>query len=239
MADRYFAQSPIRGDRALLSGAEAHHLLHVMRAQAGTRVVLFDGSGTEFAAEVIRIGRAEVELAILASREADRELPVDLILGVSLPKGDRQRWLAEKAVELGVRRLVPLRTARSVAEPTDHALARLQRTVIEASKQCGRNRLMEIAPPQNWAQYVSATREAACRLLAHPGGRTGMGRVSPPDGPGQPLLLAVGPEGGLADEEVAAAIDAGWQPVDLGPRTLRVETAAVLLVAMVLHRLLR
>lgn len=131
MPDRYFTQPPINSDHATLDGAEAHHLIHVMRAKAGTRVTLFDGSGAEFAAQVEKVGRSDVQLAILARQEVDRELPLEVVLGVSLPKGDRQKWLVEKAVELGVDRIVPLITARSVAQPVQQALERLQRSVIE------------------------------------------------------------------------------------------------------------
>ena len=246
MADRYFCESPITGDQVVLTGPEAHHLVHVMRAGPGTRVVLFDGSGVEFPARVQRVGRSEIELAILGRQEVDRELPVSLTLGVALPKGDRQKWLVEKAVELGVARLVPLRTARSVAQPVRQALDRLRRTVVEASKQCGRNRLMEITPPRDWPDFVSESTESTespCRLLAHPAFQeepadasvhvstreavTTVGKVE------CPLFLAVGPEGGFTDEEVTLAVTAGWRPIDLGPRVLRVETAAVLLAAMV------
>ena len=96
---------------------EAHHLLHVMRAKAGTRVTLFDGSGWEFEAVVERAGRSEVELAIAGRQEIDREAQIAVTLGVALPKGERQKWLVEKVVELGVARLVPLETARGVAQP--------------------------------------------------------------------------------------------------------------------------
>lgn len=233
MADRYFSETPISEDRALLVGAEAHHLVHVIRAKPGTRVVLFDGSGVEFVAQVERIDRNEVELAVLSRQEVDRELPEELTLGVALPKGDRQRWLVEKAVELGAGRIVPLWTARSVARPVGQTLERLRRTVIEASKQCGRNRLMEIAEAQAWAEYVADTAEIPCRLLAQPHGRqTVAGQLSAADLL-SPVFLAVGPEGGFSDEEVSLAVAAGWQMIDLGPRTLRVETAAILLVARV------
>ena len=125
MSDRYFVETPISADRALLVGAEAHHLIHVMRAEPGSRVVLFDGTGAEFSARVERMARSEVALAVLSRERVDREPPIDVTLGVALPKGERQRWLIEKATELGVRRIVPIRTARSVAQPTAPALGRL------------------------------------------------------------------------------------------------------------------
>jgi 16S rRNA (uracil1498-N3)-methyltransferase len=238
-AERFFSESPIRGKTALLDGPEAHHLIHVMRAKVGTRITLFDGYGLEHAAEVERLGRSEATLAILASASVDRELPFELTLAVALPKGDRQKWLVEKATELGVTRLVPLQTARGVAQPVQQALARLRRTVIEASKQCGRNRLMDIAEPADWAAFIERSRAVALRLLAHPAAQC------PESKPAclrealvgrralEPVSAAIGPEGGFAEPEVAAATAAGWLPVDLGPRILRVETAALHLAAIV------
>lgn len=239
MADRYFVDEPISLGRVVLAGPEAHHLIHVMRAAPGVRVVLFDGCGAEFPAVVHKVGRSDVELSVASCEQIDRELPFNLTLGVALPKGDRQKWLVEKAVELGVTRIVPLRTERGVAQPVEQALARLRRSVIEASKQCGRNRLMEIAEPQPWPDFVAETQGIPTRILAHPNDRSCVGdsavklrRLS--DKPvADPVMLAVGPEGGFTAEEVALAVAAGWTLVDLGPRILRVETAAVFLVAMV------
>jgi 16S rRNA (uracil1498-N3)-methyltransferase len=238
-ADRYFCDFPIGGDRVVLTGGEAHHLVHVMRGRPGMRVTLFDGSGWEYPAQVDEVLPGEVRLTVLGRGEIDRELPVDIRLGVSLPKGDRQKWLVEKAVELGVAAIIPLRTARSVAQPLPPALARLRRTVIEASKQCGRNRLLEIGEPQEWGDFVAAAPAGAVRLLAHPGKELTVSGCQLPaplttdNGQLLPVYLAVGPEGGFTPDEVALATAAGWQQVDLGRRTLRIETAALLLVALV------
>jgi 16S rRNA (uracil1498-N3)-methyltransferase len=233
MADRYFVQNPVTTDRALLTGAEAHHLAHVMRARPGEQVTAFDGGGAEFVAEVLRVGRAEVELVILERNEINRESPTELTLAVALPKGDRQKWLVEKCTELGVSRIVPLTTARSVAETSPQTASRLARTVIEASKQCGRNRLLEIASPRRWEELVAETVDLPLRLLAHPvGGRpakeTAGGGNLPPR-----ALAAIGPEGGFTDDEISLAVAAGWRLVNLGPRVLRIETAAVLLASLI------
>src|SRR5688500_2920803 len=132
MSERFFSNQPISGDRAELTGDEARHLTSVMRAKIGDEVVLFDGSGEEFSATVTTIRKNAVELAIAERREISRELPFSLTLAVALPKGDRQKWLVEKATELGVTRIVPLSTERGVAQPVDSALDRLRRSVIEA-----------------------------------------------------------------------------------------------------------
>jgi 16S rRNA (uracil1498-N3)-methyltransferase len=237
MSERYFVDTPITSPHATLSGAEAHHLLHVMRARVGDDVTLFDGSGAEFPARIEQAGRSKVQLAVIARHEIDRELPWPLVLGVALPKGDRQRWLVEKAVELGVSTLVPLQTERGVAQPVESALLRLGRAVIEASKQCGRNRLMEIAPPQDWPAFVGEPPADAVKLVAHPVAAGPTAGASAPaafvsdDWRHRPKWLAIGPEGGFAEAEVLLAQLVGWDVVDLGPRILRVETAALALVA--------
>ena len=238
MSQRFFVASPISGNRATLIESEAHHLIHVMRASVGDEVTLFDGSGCEFAARIESIGRGEVALTIIQRRAVDRELPLRLTLAVALPKGDRQQMLVEKATELGVTELVPLITQRGVAQPGEAARNRLRRAAIEAAKQCGRNRLMEIAPSAPWLDYAARLAEAkpqsfAARLMAHPGGQPlASNRQSMLHWPASAsVVAAIGPEGGFTHEEVTLGTAAGWQLVDLGPRILRVETAVLAIAA--------
>jgi len=235
MAERFFVETPIQSELARLTGSEAHHALHVMRLGVGAEITLFDGSGAEFVGQVTRAGRADVDLHVISRTVIDRELPLALHLAVALPKGDRQRWLVEKAVELGVTRLCPLRTQRSNDRESAAALQRLQRAVIEASKQCGRNRLMEVAEPRDFAEIVALAPTAATRWLAHPGGTPV--RAALAQDADQPLAeevwIAVGPEGGFSDAEQALATSQGWRSIGLGARILRVETAALLLAGLV------
>lgn len=237
MSERFFCETPITGDAAVLAGAEAHHLLHVMRLRAGARVVLFDGSGDEFPAEVRTCGRRDVQLAVLAREAVDRETPSPLTLAVAMPKGDRQRWLVEKLTELGVSRVVPIVTQRTVNKLSDSARAKLDRAVIEACKQCRRNRLMVIAPPAPWAE-VCGDAQLGTRWLLHPGGEPpdiGVASREPAAGD-PPAMVAVGPEGGFTDDEAAAAASSGWRLVSLGPRILRTETAAVAAASIAVFR---
>lgn len=225
MSRRFFFDSPIVGNAVELTGPEAQHLAKVMRAKAGDEVTLFDGCGFEFTAEVTTVARSAIELQIVEQREVDRELLFELTLAVALPKGDRQRWLVEKLVELGCTRLQPILTTRGVAQPTGNARARLERAVIEASKQCGRNRLMVIATPQQVADILATADRITTRLFAHPGdGETNLEHAREP---GSRTVVAVGPEGGFTPEELAMAEAEQWSRVKLGPRILRTETAAV------------
>lgn len=240
MPDRFFVEKPIEQDRAQLAGPEAHHLAHVMRAKPGETVLLFDGSGCEFTARIERVGRATVDLAVTASARLSRELPAIVILAVALPKGDRQRWLVEKAVELGVAQIVPLRTERSNDRETAGALDRLRRAVVEASKQCGRNTLLEIGEPVQSTIFFAAEQPAAARLLAQPeanSAQQAMDHMFESHSAPAEIVLAVGPEGGFTPAEIVLATSCGWQSVGLGPRILRVETAALALVGAIMLRL--
>lgn len=234
MPDRYFVEEPITGEVAHLCAEEAHHLLHVMRARPGEEVIVFDGSGAEWPATITRVGRSDVELRLLERREVDRELPFDLTLMVALPKGERQRWLVEKAVELGVSRLVPLVTARGVAQPIEKALTRLRRTVIEASKQCGRNRLLEIVAPLAASDVFAAPQAGdGIRAVADPSGQQSLRSLLSDrmTSATRCMCFAVGPEGGFASDELRLSEINHWPVVSLGPRILRIETAALYVAA--------
>lgn len=230
MAHRFFVEPPVDSDHVVLAGTESHHLRNVLRLKLGDAVTLFDGTGREHAARVVQLSRSDVELNILRTESVDRELRRQAVVGVTLPKGDRQRWLVEKLVELGATRLVPLRTARSIVHPSASALARLRRTVIEASKQCGRNRLMEIGVTTSFQEYLASPPDSAYRWIAD---RAGVHR---PDATrareaGDTYVL-IGPEGGLTDLECQAAAAFGWRSMALGDRILRIETAAVVMMTL-------
>jgi len=237
MPPRFYSEETVRSGHAELTGSEAHHLNHVLRADVGMEIVIWDGSGREFNARVARIQRSSVVCEILSSQEVSRELPVAVTLGVALPKGERQRWLVEKVVELGVAKIVPLVAQRSVAQPNPSALSRMRRTVIEASKQCRRNVTAEIVSAESVLDFLASAPGGALCCIAHPG--FSQQSISLFDhlralrGPAQHVWLAIGPEGGFTDQEIAQAHQFGWHQVDMGLRTLRVETAAVAMLAAV------
>lgn len=233
MSERFFLDTPPADGRATLTGDEARHLARVMRAAVGDSVELFDGRGGAWQAEVTRLGRQEVELAILATRlpaEPHAPAATTLTIAAALPKGDRQKWMVEKLTELGATRLVPLATTRSVAEATPSALARLRRQVLEACKQCGRNTLLEIAEPQSLAEVCDSHETGTLGLLTDPAGPAAGDLLTQPP---TSILALIGPEGGFTPEEQQRALDSGFKAVRLGPHILRVETAAVALAAVV------
>jgi 16S rRNA (uracil1498-N3)-methyltransferase len=228
MAERFYTPDSLGPGEYELTGAEAHHLSTVRRFTSGDPVILFNGDGNEYAAEIRAIGKKSVVLNIESVSLVDRELPFPLVIASALPKGDRADYLIEKLVELGVTSYVPLTTARSVVIPKASVVEKFARAVVEASKQCGRNRLMVIDRPRRWSEFLDMTGPGT-RILLHT--EPGSARFSSAMGVG--ATIAIGPEGGFTNEEVNEAVAAGWRIANLGSRVLRVETAAVAAAALV------
>src|SRR5208337_4827707 len=136
MSERFYVNCPLGPGEVAISGPEAHHLAAVCRVRPGDRVCLFNGDGHQYPAEVDAVSRKSVNLRVLGVEIPQRELPFRLVVAVPLPKGDRAQFLVEKLTEIGVTTLVPLRTARSIVHPGEGKMEKLQRWVIEASKQC-------------------------------------------------------------------------------------------------------
>jgi 16S rRNA (uracil1498-N3)-methyltransferase len=177
-----------------------------------------------------------VELEVTERLTPDRELSCELEVAAPLPKGDRAQFLIEKLTELGVTRFVPLTTARSVVHPREAKMEKLQRYVIEASKQCGRNVLMDVCSLVDWAAYCRRSDLPQRRCFGHRGATGSIADLSMKR-EDRRIAWAVGPEGGFSEDEVKAALTAGWLPVDLGPRVLRIETAALVGAAAIIDRL--
>ncbi len=227
---RFLVDPPLRaGTRHALPAAVTRHV-QVLRLQPGDAIVLFDGSGGEWAASLATIGRAAAEVEIGERTEPTRELPVHVTLALGMPANDRMDTLVEKATELGVAAIQPLLCERSVlrlaGERAAKKVAHWQAVAVAASEQCGRTRVPVIAPVRSLPEWLAALPDdAALRLV--------LSLVE-----AQPLAAATaaavalsGPEGGLSPAEEALARARGFVPVSLGPRVLRADTAPLALLA--------
>ena len=226
MSQRFYTSLPLAPGIVELTGAEAHHAATVCRLRLGDPVCLFNGDGHEYPARIVSTGRKAVQVEVLGIESPHRELPFALEVAAPLPKGDRGMFLVEKLTELGVTSFVPQSCERSVLHPGEAKLDKLNRHVIEASKQCGRNVLMHVDYVAEWEKYCARERQGEIRIAAHPGGMQAVASVA---STASAIRLAVGPEGGFTDTEIALAKGHGWHIVDLGPRILRIETAALAL----------
>jgi 16S rRNA (uracil1498-N3)-methyltransferase len=211
-----------------LKGNAAQHLGRVLRARAGEHIALFNGDGQEFAATVVSVSKREVSVDIGEAHSPNTESQVHTMLGLCLSKGDRFDWGIQKATELGVGAIIPLQSERvDFAIPTDRIEKRVthwQQIAVSACEQCGRVKVPSITPPQSLASWVENV-SAEQKWVLHCADDTGASSSAIIQCAPKDAALLIGPEGGLTDQEFAAASAEGFQLLQLGPRVLRTETA--------------
>jgi len=225
------------GSRRTIDGDAANHLARVLRLRAGDALTLFDGQGAEHDARIAAFGKGAVTVEVGERTGVDRESPLRLTLAQGVSRGERMDWVVQKATELGMARLVPVLTERSVvrldAVQSERKRQHWRGIAIAACEQSGRNTLPEVAAPVSLADFLRTVDERSTRVLLSPSGALRIEELQPPAGE---VVVLIGPEGGLADGEQRAAIAAGFLAVRLGPRVLRTETAAVAALTLLQHR---
>jgi 16S rRNA (uracil1498-N3)-methyltransferase len=230
------------GKTVTLRADEARHARDVLRLACGDEVFVFDGEGREFRCAIADRESSSMTLSVIEETPpAKSESPLDLTLAVALLKGEKFDLVVQKATELGVTRLVPLITARAdvrIREPQDagRKVERWQRIALEASKQCGRARLMQVAAPADFKQFCCGTiSDEQLRLMftERDGVTLAAAIETKPDF--KNVTAMAGSEGGWTDEELAGARSNNWQLVTLGGRTLRAETAAIAVATLMQH----
>ena len=218
-----------RGAEVRLDAAQSHRLRSVLRLRPGDGLAVFDGSGGEWEASVVAIATEGVALRIGEPIEVLPEPPVAVTLLCAFPRGQRGDWIVEKATELGVAAITPLASERSVMQPGAGRIERWRRIAIEAAEQCGRASLPAFGeePPAG-----------ALRLIADPGAARTVAEAIASVAPApRAIAIYIGPEGGWTAGERERLIADGALAVNLGPRRLRVETAAVVTLAQTLSAL--
>ena len=222
------------GPRLRLTGADLRHL-RAYRMGPGERFLVFDATGAEHEARLERLGGRLAEATILATHRPARESPLDLVLAPALLKGAKMDLVIEKATELGVRRVAPVVSRYAIGLGV--RLERWRRIAVAAAEQCGRTSVPAIDAPLPLPELVRAP-WPGLRLIAWEGERDVPLTALPPSLPpsAEAVVILVGPEGGFAADEVAAARAHGFRSVRLAPRVLRAETAAIAAAALCQHR---
>jgi 16S rRNA (uracil1498-N3)-methyltransferase len=234
---RVFVAAPLESGRTVaLGGSAAGHVARVLRLKPGEALTVFNGEGGEYAATLERMKGNDVQLLVGAHSPTERESPLALTLAQGISRSDRMDLVLQKATELGVARIVPLSTARSVvqlsAAQAARKLAHWRAITVAACEQSGRNRLPVVAAPQTLAEFLADERAAApaahARVLLAPDAPRTFADLPRIDS----CSVLIGPEGGLAPGEVESATGAGFIAVRMGPRVLRTETAALVALAL-------
>ncbi|GAB1392563.1 16S rRNA (uracil(1498)-N(3))-methyltransferase [Rhodocyclaceae bacterium] len=214
----------------------ARHAIKVLRMRQGDPLILFDGNGGEWRAQLEKVGAGgTARVALIAFDERSCESPLNITLVQALPAGDKMDWVVEKSVELGVSAIQPVAAQRSVirlsAERMERRVSHWNHIAAAACEQSGRNHVPSVAPILDLPQYLALTKaQNALRLMLAPQAETALHALAKP---ADPIILMIGPEGGWESNELQAAQVAGFQTIRLGPRVLRTETAgAAALAAM-------
>ncbi|HKI63443.1 MAG TPA: 16S rRNA (uracil(1498)-N(3))-methyltransferase [Burkholderiales bacterium] len=230
---RLYVEGPLRaGARIALPARAAHHASAVLRLREGEHLILFDGSGGEHDARIASVARGRIEAEVSERREVERESPLRVTLVQGVSSGERMDLTVQKAVELGVAAIQPVLAEKSIVKlDQKRAAARVEhwrRIVVAACEQSGRNRVPAVLGVVSLADFCRAA-PAGTRLLLSPdaslGLRAAAARIE------SMVALAAGPEAGFSANEEALLIAAGFEPVRLGPRVLRTETAALAALA--------
>ena len=230
---RFFtAQTLLAGRRIELEKEPSRHIAKARRLRAGDALCVFDGQGREALARVVDIAGDTVAVHIHSVASVSCESPLAITLAIALSRGERMDTIVQKASELGVCRIQPLISERTVLRLDSARLARKrehwQKIAISACEQCGRNQIPRIDAAAPLAEVLHSARSStALRLVLHPSpARTAL----PPRCAA--LWLLIGPEGGFSDSEISAALEAGFRHHTLGPRVLRTETAPLAAIAI-------
>lgn len=212
---------------------DAHrHAVQVLRLKQGAVIRLFNGRGFECEATLQQVERRQ-SVAVLGVRiEGNNESPISVTLLQGISRGERMDYAIQKAVELGVNRIVPVVTGRcNVQLSNGRAEKRLMHwhgAIVSACEQSGRNIMPELTTVMQFEEALAGN-DVSCKLVLDPMAETGFSSLSKQ----QNVVLLIGPEGGLSEQEISLAVNAGFEPIRFGPRILRTETAAVAALAVV------
>lgn len=229
MIPRFFQPgSWVVGDVITLTTEAAHHLGRVRRAALHDVVIIFNGASGEYEGMISHLDKKKINVHIRKYIDRSVESPLELWLAQSMSRNEKMDYVIQKSVELGVKKIIPLLTERSKIkldqEKREKRASHWQSIVIGACEQSGRNRIPDILPPKKLMDWLPSTTADACFILSpHSEFTLSQLKIKNP----QRIILLVGPEGGFSEKEMEAAASNHFLPLNLGPRILRTETAAV------------
>lgn len=221
------------GIELALPEAAAVHLARVLRLGVGDACVLFNGDGFDYAARVVAVGKRELRVVVTDAVAVESESPLQVVLLQGIARGEKMDLILQKATELGVAEVRPLGSQRSEVKldpaRATKRLAHWCNVVVAACEQSGRATVPPVAAPGSLAGVLAGLPAGGLRLTLDPGGTLAISSLKVPVG--DPVLLAVGPEGGWSPADRDQLREAGFQGLRLGPRILRTETAGLAAIA--------
>jgi 16S rRNA (uracil1498-N3)-methyltransferase len=237
--NRAYVEGPLSvGMRLALPEGAAAHLVRVLRFGVGDTCVLFNGEGRDYDARIVSADKRGAEVEIVAMRDVTNESPLRIVLVQGIARGEKMDWILQKATELGVTAFVPVSSERSEvkldADRAGKRLAHWHSVVVSACEQSWRACVPEVAAPQSLVAALSALPGDSLRLMLDPDARDSINSLQAPGD--NPLVIAIGPEGGWSPRDRASLAEAGFIGLRLGPRILRTETAGIAAIAVLQSR---
>ena len=221
----------------IIRGSDAHHLKNVLRSRIGDEIELFDGSGMVYLAKITKIEKDSIITEIISQHRSENEPKVKITLAQALPKGNKMDFIVEKCVELGVSKIIPMLTERTIGKAVK--FERWQKLAKEAAEQSGRAIVPSIEPLMNFAEVLKLKAQFDLFLIPWEleKERTLKSALTIQQSNNPTILLLIGPEGGFSQKEVEAAKKAGFTSISLGKRILRTETAGMAAIAIINYEL--
>ncbi len=223
-------------------GDDVNHIKRVLRLKSGDNIIVCDGEGTDYNVEIADINQDSVYTNVISSNLSGTEAPVDITLFQGVPKSDKMDFIIQKSVELGVRRIVPVITERTVVKieskkDKDNKTSRWQRIASEAAKQCNRGIIPDVSEPVKYVDGLKMAQEFDLSIIPYEKEEESRLRLYLQDKSIKRISVFIGPEGGFTETEIQAAIINNVRPVTLGPRILRTETAGITALSILMYEL--
>jgi len=228
----YIDQPLVLAESVALNENASHYLSKVLRMQEGRELIVFNGRGGEYSAQITEVGKKQVFIQINQFADDNRESALELSLAIGISRGERMDWVLQKATELGVTRIIPLVTERTEVrvkgEKQEKKIQHWQQIIISACEQCQRNLLPVIEEPQHLDEWLKTVSSDFRFVLHHRNHQEIPASASP-----KSVSVLIGPEGGLTENEITLAEAEKFQSLRLGPRILRTETAPIVAISLV------
>ena len=233
----FIKESDIDETKATIKGEECHHLINVRRIKIGDILDIRTESGRGFKAEIVNISHSEILLKLLKEIEADQKI-IDIALYMSLLKGGNFEFVIRKAAEVGVNRIIPVYSSRTIPEiekKAEDKLKRWNKIALSAAKQCLRDNIPVIGHPATFDHAVKNC-SGSIKLAAHPGSELELKKFLTLKERPESASILIGPEGGFTGSELDLASEHGWNIVNFGHTNLRAETAAIIIPSLIIYQ---
>jgi len=240
MSRFYVRPEDVAGDKINIEKEESHHIIDVMRLKEGDPITVFDGTGREYDGKIGTVANKRVTIGILSSRTVSKKIKTSIALAQAMPKKDKMDLIVQKATELGVSKIIPIESSRTIVrvkgDKRQSKVDRWQKIAVEASKQSGRTELPGIGSITAFADILASIGEYDIAIMPCLSKRSvtlrqALKRANSP----KSALVIIGPEGGFSDEEIGKAVKSGSVPVTLGPLVLKSDTAAIAALSILNH----